>query len=228
MPGQGQTGIVIGPAIGIVPGAVNGGNPGTSIQIVCPALSPPANGIRSGNCDRATLGTICLFSCLPGFVLSGYPIMTCGPTGQWAPQVPPMCLNQPPVYPPVYPPGIPGNNGDGGGTVTISTMSPPVITTMPPMTMPMPTTARPVQLTCPPLLSPPNGLAQGNCVNARPGSQSCFFSCFRGFVLTGLPVLNCLSTGQWSSPPPSCRGTVPYRIRGFRGGFGCCCRPCFK
>lgn len=230
-PGSGQQGIVIGPAVGIMPGpAISPG--GTSIQIVCPALSPPLNGIRSGNCDRAGPGTVCLFSCLQGYSLSGYPILTCGSNGQWTPQVPPMCLTQMPVYPPVYP-GMTGTGGGGVGSVpTMTTPRPQVMmTTMVPVIVIPMTTQRPAPLTCPPLISPPNGMAQGTCTNAMPNSQPCFFSCFRGFVLSGFPVLTCLTGGRWSSTPPTCRGItrvpfVQYRTCGFRGVFGCRCRTC--
>lgn len=252
-PGVVQPGIVIGPAVGYLPSTmipgttIPGAGAATSIQIMCPVLSAPANGIRSGNCERAMPGTTCLFSCMPGFVLSGYPILTCGSSGQWTPQVPPMCMNQQPVYPPVYPGSIPINSGNGclsgscgisgsgiggggmgggGGGVTTpfmtTTRPPPVMTTMVPVIFM--TTRAP---TCPPLISPPFGLAQGSCTNAVPGAQACYFSCFRGYVLTGIPVLTCLPGGRWSNPPPTCRGIVPYRVCGFRRVPGCRCRTCF-
>ena len=226
LPGYGQQGIVIGPGVGIPPGT--GIYPGgTSLQIVCPALSPPANGIRSGNCDRAVPGTVCLFSCLSGFVLSGYPLLNCGQNGQWTPQVPPVCMTQGPVYPPVYPGGV----GTGVQPIIMATPPPMVVTTIVPVVVIPLTTQRPVSLTCPPLISPANGMAQGTCTNAVPNSQPCFFSCVRGFVLSGLPVLTCLAGGRWSGSPPTCRGItrvpfVPYRACGSRGVFGCRCRTC--
>jgi hypothetical protein len=96
--------------------------------------------------------------------------------------------------------------------------------------MPFITTINPATIPCPPLISPANGMAQGRCTNAMPNTQPCFFSCFRGYVLSGFPVLNCQSGGRWSSPAPTCRGItrvpfVPYRTCGV---YGCRCRTCIS
>ena len=48
--------------------------------------------MRAGQCERAVFGGSCLFSCMPGFILTGYPILTCTQTGQWSPNpMPPSC-----------------------------------------------------------------------------------------------------------------------------------------
>ena len=101
-----DTGVMIGPStgtIGSLPGMMNTGmNPGgmtgqmvpenmetiagmgTGIigvnqqgVVSCPSLMPPVNGMRAGQCERAVFGGSCLVSCMPGFVLTGYPILTC-------------------------------------------------------------------------------------------------------------------------------------------------------
>ncbi|XP_074593633.1 P-selectin-like isoform X3 [Brevipalpus obovatus] len=57
-------------------------------------------------------------------------------------------------------------------------------------------------------LTPPvNGIYYGNCNPGFP-NQACSFACNRGFFLVGIPILTCLSTGQWSASAPIChRGT---------------------
>ncbi|XP_074593632.1 uncharacterized protein LOC141849283 isoform X2 [Brevipalpus obovatus] len=53
-------------------------------------------------------------------------------------------------------------------------------------------------------LTPPvNGIYYGNCNPGFP-NQACSFACNRGFFLVGIPILTCLSTGQWSASAPIC------------------------
>ncbi|GFT31301.1 sushi, von Willebrand factor type A, EGF and pentraxin domain-containing protein 1 [Nephila pilipes] len=54
--------------------------------------------------------------------------------------------------------------------------------------------------------------------------QSVIYRCRRGYELSGNGVINCLQTGEWSSPTPRCILQEP-EISGFRGGQVFCIHP---
>lgn len=52
-----------------------------------------------------------------------------------------------------------------------------------------------------------NGIYQGDCIQATPGSQ-CVFSCNPSYNLVGKSTLFCTNLGQWDSPLPTCSRAV--------------------
>ena len=214
---------------------------GAYIQRTCSTLDNPVNGIKFGLCNEGSpVGSQCSFTCNPGYMLNGPPLLTCQPDGLWNPMMPPMCIRtampapmpapvpapapRPPTMPgqPVPMPGMPNPMpGMPNPSMTMTTRPPTTMTmtTRPMTTMTgMMTTMRPMGTgmtggMCPNLVTPMNGMARGVCTMATSGSQ-CFFSCNPGFILDGRPVLTCMGS-MWSSPEPLCRGTVYNPRTGF-------------
>ena len=80
-------------------------------------------------------------------------------------------------------------------------------TTCTPLTTTSTTTQQPVQAYSPGLEEPTNGVMVGSC-GVSPPASVCKFSCNTGYQLTGNPVRQCQSSGQWTNSDVQCTARV--------------------
>ncbi|XP_060034311.1 complement receptor type 2 isoform X3 [Erinaceus europaeus] len=194
---------------------------------VCDPLScgppPPITHGRNTYSGSATVNTVVKYSCPSAFRLIGDSVLFCRGGGQadayWD-KAAPVCevFNR---YVQCPEPHVPGGQKDRrarppfwhGAAVTFScqanftmrgnrTLWCQANGSWGPTALPVCESDTP--LDCPPLPASPHAQHSGPVgVRSRPG-QAVLFSCEPGYLLQGEKTLRCLSSGAWSSEPPTC------------------------
>jgi hypothetical protein len=158
-------------------------------------------------------GSVCTFTCNPGFVLSGAALLICQSNGKWNSQAP-ICKS------------LDGSgsqfdlssngNGDpyssnsasvGGGSLTNNVLSGagsggglnwPTMTSS--------NSASGSDVRCRRPNKPRSGSVTCECpVNPPRVGCSCTYSCSDGYQLVGYPTVYCRSNGEWTGRTPNCR-----------------------
>ncbi|CAI8054234.1 CUB and sushi domain-containing protein 1, partial [Geodia barretti] len=175
---------------------------------LCHDASNPANGVvsQSGN----SVGDMATYTCNDGYELVRSPVLTCQNDGTWD--------NSPPVCKPLCPdlsnpaPGVVSQSGKSEGDTATYTCndgyevigapvlncqddgtwddSPPVVNVV----------------VCTTLGNPSNGMVS---LTGTSIGNTATYTCYDGYELVGVQVLNCQSNGMWDNSPPICRPLCP-------------------
>nr|XP_002125765.3 P-selectin [Ciona intestinalis] len=196
------------------------------------SCSPPHTDPMNGDVvctDGNMIGSLCVFTCNPGFMLQGPPTSTCvddnnGDISAVWDQPPPIC--QASTCPPVLSPPNNGvmscNNGNNVGSVCSFTCDMGHVINGSPRSVcnygvgivgewssPAPLCDA---LSCiNSLIAPPNGSM--SCTNGQLVGSECSFSCIDGYSLIGSPMLTCVSNPSdetdWNGSQPRCQFDAP-------------------
>jgi hypothetical protein len=197
-----------------------GGSGGTSSVALpsCPALTNPDNGAVSAS--TATSGSPAVYSCDPGYSLSGSKTLTCQSDGTWD-GTPPSCTI-------VDCGGLtdPGNGSTSVSTTTygstadytcnlgygLSGTSPRTCQADGTWSGTAPTCS---PADCPTVTSPSNGFVgtTGTTFGATAN-----YSCQTGYVLSGAASRTCQADGTWSGTTPACTQIDCYQPAGILNG----------
>ncbi|KFR14496.1 P-selectin, partial [Opisthocomus hoazin] len=202
--------------------------------ITCPVLSAPDRGDL--NCSHLyvdfTFGSMCVFSCQMGFVLTGSETRECTATGTWTGDAPSCEATTCPVLraPDWGDLNCSHLHGDFtfGSTCAFSCQKGFVLTgsetrkctATGTWTGDAPSCEA---ITCP-VLSAPNW-GELNCSHLHGDfafSSTCAFSCQTGFVLTGSETRECTATGTWTGDFPRCEAvSCPVLATPSKGQLSC-------
>ncbi|KAM8930709.1 E-selectin-like [Pelodytes ibericus] len=188
--------------------------------IWCPTITFPEQG--SVTCSHVnwdfTYNSRCEFTCSDGFVLIGSKSIHCTAQGQWTDQTPhcEAIQCQRPLKP-NYGTVDCSSSGDNlqenstcefectegfslGGSASMRCVAPGQWTEEPPMCQ---------VVSCPDILIPEQ--ASMKCEDEFGKYQynsKCSFTCNEGFILTGTELVQCSSSGSWSSDVPECQAVI--------------------
>ncbi|XP_044156812.1 E-selectin-like [Bufo gargarizans] len=183
--------------------------------IRCEQPQEPENGSMScfGGKEVSPYNSTCNFSCDDGFTVVGSPSIQCSATGQWT-EKPPKCEAIQCNHPEIPLNGAMSCTHSGktlpensicnyfcaeGYTLKGSSSLLCAATKQWIGEIPM---CEPVQ--CASLATPVNGLME--CKDGSNYNSTCAFSCSEGSEIIGSSELRCLSSGQWTSSEPLCKG----------------------
>ncbi|XP_046691669.1 E-selectin-like isoform X3 [Silurus meridionalis] len=182
--------------------------PPTCELVQCPGIETPQDGSVSCTDQTLSLGSVCSFSCIEGFILEGASSTECTKTGDWSANVPKCTAVQCPAV---------KTPQDGSVSCTDQTLSLGSVCSFScsegfilegasstectktgewSADVPKCTAVR-----CPTLEEPLEGKMK--CTGDSYGNQ-CTFSCNNGYQLLGVSELTCTKTAQWSQVTPSC------------------------
>ncbi|NWQ76584.1 LYAM3 protein, partial [Columbina picui] len=196
--------------------------------ITCPVLSAPDQG--NMNCSHLNgdfaFGSMCVFSCETGFVLTGLESLECTATGTWTGDAPRCKAIACPVLsaPDWGQLNCSHLHGDFtfGSTCAFSCQTGFALTGSESRECTATGTwtgdaAQCKAISCPELSAPEWG--QLNCSHLHgvfAFGSTCAFSCQMGFVLMGLESRKCTAMGSWTGDAPRCEGRAAARAQAIK------------
>jgi len=196
-------------------------------NLSCNKLDIKSNGVQIACTNDFKIGSKCIFTCKPGYRMSGKPNLNCQSNMKWDKSSPPKCIKTgsttaaiSPSLPVVCPKRNPGvlklqrrTDSCPKSCSVDSDCTPPRRcncdgacgkTCSLPGTMCRPNWNNPA-------LKRPGRTV--SCSNGNKVGSKCAFTCETGFKLLGKPNLNCQSNGRWDKArPPVCKATSPGPI----------------
>ncbi|XP_063042299.1 sushi, von Willebrand factor type A, EGF and pentraxin domain-containing protein 1 isoform X3 [Engraulis encrasicolus] len=178
----------------------------TCLPVTCEESPPILHGNAEGK--GQDYGDMVIYSCLPGFVIKGDPVLTCQRDGRWSGN-PPKCVAISCGKPPeVEDADVLVNSDTFESTVSYEChqgfrlVGPGNLTCLSDgkWSSPVPKCEASVGSCLAPGELPKGRVLEHNLASG----QALGFRCDKGYVLQGEPLLVCMANGSWSAPLPVC------------------------